>query len=316
MSLSFPNLLETIQKAKCITIFRHQHPDGDALGSQFGLKQWLQLNFPDKETAAIGMETSDQGSWPMMDKADDSFIRNSLAIVLDTANAERIDDQRFQTADTIIQIDHHPDPEKFGTLRFIYDDCAATCEILGDFMQQLPQYQMNGEIAALLYKGILTDTLCYRTSNTTAHTLATGAYLASFAVPIAALNRELFDQSFADFCFAGYIRNHVQVVCDHFAYVLLSIEELEKWHLSASKARSFIDEIGHVRDFGIWALFTQRKNEDGTIVYDGSLRSKSITINDLAAQFHGGGHPCAAGVSKLSSQEVDHLLKELSERAA
>lgn len=315
MSLAFPGLLEAIRQAKRITLFRHQHPDGDALGSQLGLKRWLQCNFPDKEVAAVGREISSQGNWPAMDVVSDAFVRDSLAVVLDTANAARIDDQRFQTAAKIIQIDHHPHPEPFGTIRFIYEDCAATCEILSDFMQGVPQYQMTAEIAEALYKGILTDTLCYGTSNTTAHTLAMGTYLAGFNLPIAALNRELFDQSVADFQFAGYVRSHVQILNSHMAYVLLSEEVLEKWHKTAAQARNFIDEIGHVRDFYIWALFTERTNEDGEVVYDGSLRSKSVTINDLATVFHGGGHPCASGVSNLSRSEVDHLLKELSKRA-
>lgn len=315
MSLSFDGLLEAIQAAETITLFRHQHPDCDALGAQFGLKQWLATNFPDKKVYALGYETSDQGHWPPADRATDTLIRDSLAIVLDTANAARVDDARFLQASGIIQIDHHPHPELFGQMHFIYDDCAATCEILSDFMQNLPQYRMTEEIAAFLYKGILTDTLCYRTSNTTAHTLAMGTYLAGFPISIPALNRELFDQSLADFRFAGYLRSKVQIENDHLAYVILKNDELENWRLTAAQARNFIDEIGHVREFAVWALFTETLHEDRKeYVYDGSLRSKSIVVNDLAAQFHGGGHPCAAGVSRLMKQEVVDLLKQLSAR--
>ena len=40
---------DAIKKYDVIIIHRHSNPDGDAMGSQIGLKRVLQVNFPDKK---------------------------------------------------------------------------------------------------------------------------------------------------------------------------------------------------------------------------------------------------------------------------
>ena len=55
--MNFEGLLETIERFDIITLYRHEHPDCDAAGSQFGLKEWLNVNFPQKKVYALGNET-------------------------------------------------------------------------------------------------------------------------------------------------------------------------------------------------------------------------------------------------------------------
>ena len=45
----FEAIIELIKKHDTIIIHRHSNPDGDALGSQIGLKHILKENFPEKE---------------------------------------------------------------------------------------------------------------------------------------------------------------------------------------------------------------------------------------------------------------------------
>ena len=49
-------MFELIEKYDVITIFRHVSPDSDALGSQFGLKQWIMDTYPNKQVFALGYE--------------------------------------------------------------------------------------------------------------------------------------------------------------------------------------------------------------------------------------------------------------------
>lgn len=65
-----------------------------------------------------------------------------------------------------------------------------------------------------------------------------------------------------------------------------------------------------IEDFKIWALFVQ--DEDGT--YEGSLRSRYHTINDVAESYGGGGHRLASGVSKLTLENVHEMIEILSKR--
>lgn len=313
MQMNFDGLIEAIQSFDTITIYRHEHPDCDAMGSQNGLAQWLKTNFPDKHIYRMGKDTTDQAPFPASDAVDDETVKKSLAIVLDTANQERVDDQRFASAAEIIKIDHHPDRDHFGDLCYVFPKAAATCEILTRFFKDNANtYHLSKDAVIYLYEGLLTDTLCFRTSNTTSHTLEAASYLAHYDIDIPGINRLLFDHSYHDYQFAGYVHNHVNWKEGEPAYLILDQKILKQYNMTAPKARNFIDELGHVKEFQIWAMFTQ--HDDGEPLYDGSLRAKTIVINDLAEKYHGGGHPNACGVKNLTESEIKALLSDLSKR--
>ena len=310
----FDGLFELINTSPIITIFRHVHPDCDAVGSQFGLINWIQENWPDKKVYALGLEYCQQGNcWPQSDSVKKEDLQNSLAFVLDTATQERIDDSSYRQAKAIVKIDHHPDLHPFGDHQYIFTDSASTCEILTTFFRQHPEQAISQKTAEYLYRGILTDTLSFHTSNTTGHSLETAGWLSQFDVRIPELYRELFDQSLEDFKFANMIRNSVQIREGRLAYRIVSMKEMNEWAMQAKDVKNFIEEFSSVREFEIYTIFIE-KLENGKTVYDGSLRSKHVTINDIAEEFHGGGHANACGVKGLSMAKVDALLDALYER--
>lgn len=311
--MNYDAFTDFLNASDTITVFRHEHPDCDALGSQWGLVTWLKDNYPAKKIYALGSETTDQAVFPESDVVNDDVIAKSLAVVLDTGNQERIDDQRYAKASKIVKIDHHPNVEPFGNIVLVNTKAAAVCEILADYFQVRTDCQLSSKAAEYLYKGLLTDTLCYATSNTTPHTLEMGAFIASHGINIPAINRELFDQDAASFRFASFVRSHIQTIGGRVAYVIISLEDQEKMHISASSARNFITELGHVKDFAAWCMFTE-KLEDGKRLYDGSLRSKTIVLNDLAADYNGGGHPNASGVKNLDEKMIKTLLERIFSR--
>lgn len=308
--MDFSALTKAIEEADSITIFRHIHPDCDAFGSQFGLKSWISENYPDKKVYACGSEPVSQGIWPQNDACSDEIIQNSLAIVTDTATAARADDQRFLQAKKIIKIDHHPQTDPYGDLQYVDPKAASASEILAAYFRSTGKH-VSSETAAYLYKGILTDTLRFSTSNTTSDTLGAAAWLSTFGIDIPALNRELFDLDMKEFHLAAVIRAKVKPEPSGFAWLILSNEELKELGFSGSDARGHIDEIGHVRDFKVWAMFTETEDH----YYDGSLRSKKAAVNTIAAQYGGGGHKNAAGVKHLSSMDLDEIKGKLNQAA-
>jgi len=302
-------ILELIAQYDVITIFRHEHPDCDALGSQFGLKTWIEDNFPHKSVYALGYETTDQAEFPKSDVICDEVIEKSLALVVDTANAARVDDERFEKAEYIVKIDHHPNREPFGNEMFVDDGAAAVCEILTYVLTQNEEYALSEKAAMYLYRGLLTDTLCFRTSNTTADTLYAASILAKENIAIPEINRELFDDDYETFRFCNFIRENVKLE-GKTAYEVITLEDQKKWNISGSAARNYIDQLGHVKEFMIWALFTE-KEEDGKVLYDGSLRSKYAPVNEAAMRYGGGGHKNAAGVKNLTDETLSTLIEEL-----
>ncbi len=310
MTFDFGNLLDCIKEYKTITIFRHEHPDCDAMGSQYGLYTWLRQNFPGKNIYALGNETCTQSKFPTSDSIPTKTIKESLAIVLDTANAERTDDQRFSQAKMVIKIDHHPNREPFGNMCVVFDTAAAACEILAQFFWDNSEvYSVSRETAEYLYKGLLTDTLCFRTTNTTSHTLSVASYLATKDIDIPALNRELFDTDLKIFQFGAYLRSHVVITDAGLAYCIVTKEELVKNAIRAGDARNCIDELGHVKQFKAWAVFTQHEN--GEEVYDASIRSKETAINTVAEKYGGGGHKNASGIKNIPADKLETLILDL-----
>ena len=309
--MCFHTLTERIESADVITVFRHAHPDCDALGSQNAMKTWIQNRYPQKQVYALGYETSSQGEFPASDTVSDEVIRNSLAIVLDTSNKERIDDARWQTAKDIVKVDHHPDFDRYASFQIVKPDYAAVCEILTEYFMEEGPEDVSLLTAEYLYMGLLTDTLCFRTNNTTSHTLQMASWLAGREIDIPFINRCLFDQSYTEYRFDTFLRENAVIVNRRLAYAVVTKEQADAWQIRPADARNHIDTFGHVKEFQVWAIFTERSDEPG--VYDGSLRSKEIAVNDIARQYRGGGHRNAAGVKGLSEEEISKLIKELDE---
>ena len=81
----FEQILQAIKSVDRVIIHRHSRPDGDAMGSQIGLRELLRHNYPEKEVLAVGDSTGFFGfmEGSAMDEVADEAYENALAIVLD-----------------------------------------------------------------------------------------------------------------------------------------------------------------------------------------------------------------------------------------
>jgi nanoRNase/pAp phosphatase (c-di-AMP/oligoRNAs hydrolase) len=116
-------IINEIKDHKRISLFFHEFPDGDALGSVYGFKAYLEVIFPEKDVRIVGIEQVDKGNLKdifidtkLSIPATTEFISNSLAIVFDTANKERIYQKSAHLAKKVIKIDHHYNGEKYGEI--------------------------------------------------------------------------------------------------------------------------------------------------------------------------------------------------------
>ena len=110
----FEEILEKIKQYDKIVIHRHSSPDGDALGSQIGMKCLLRENFPNKEIYAVGDGAKRYAfmDGSVMDEVEDSFFDGALSIILDCGSAWLISDERYKTAAATVRFDHHIYSEK------------------------------------------------------------------------------------------------------------------------------------------------------------------------------------------------------------
>ena len=126
----FEKILSLIEKYDTVIIHRHSNPDGDALGSQIGLKNIITENYPDKMVYVVGdgsvrygfMEDSE------MDVISDETYNGALAIILDTSAKALISDDRYTLAEATARMDHHIFCEEIAEVEVTdtsYESCCG-----------------------------------------------------------------------------------------------------------------------------------------------------------------------------------------------
>lgn len=304
-------LLSLVHDFDIITIFRHQIADHDALGSQFALKEYLQTIYPDKKIYALGNSVGACAKlFPQIDECSDEEVKNSIAIVLDSANTNRVDDERFKTAKCVVKIDHHIVVEEYGDYALVDIKAAATCEILTFLFKEMGN-KITPLCAKYLYYGLTADSLNFTTTNTTSNTLLAGAYLVECGVNPSEVRRDTSGMSRKEFEYLNYIRSHVQVH-GKVAYTIIDRDVYEKFGLSYTQAKEKVFALADVDDFEVWCLFSEDEVKTEK-VYNGSLRSKLVPINKVANLYGGGGHKNACGVKNLTFDKIKELVNDLNQ---
>ena len=93
------NIIKLIKKYNTIIIHGHQHPDGDCLGSQMGLRDIILNTYPNKTVYVVGEESEYISFLGKPDTIVDDVFKGALSIVVDLANSERASDDRYKLAD-------------------------------------------------------------------------------------------------------------------------------------------------------------------------------------------------------------------------
>ena len=302
-------LLEKIKEYKNICIYRHIRPDGDAVFSQFAMYQFIKDNFKDKKVEICGLLEYDL--LPYSKEIDDEFVKKSLVLVVDTASCGRVDDLSYENGDYIIKIDHHPETDPYGDLNIVDDLCSSTAELISKIFlsKDFKGYTLSKNVCMYLYAGILTDSNCFSTSNTTSDTLKCAAQLSEIGkFDISALNNYLFDSTLAKFKSVSNFRTKL-TVNKGVGYIIADKDMLSILKMDTNDAKNSIDEFNHIKGLKIWAVFAYNLT---TGLYDASIRSnKKYTINTICTKFNGGGHKNACGVKNLTLKQCKELIKEL-----
>ena len=307
-------MIQAIEKSDIITVFRHVNPDSDALGSQWALVWWIQQHYPEKQVYACGFFDRAKGlPYPAPDSVSDEVIKASVAIVLDTANIERIDDMRYELAHTIIRIDHHPKTSEFGDIEWIDTTSPATCQMLASWFRSMSPIPLSKKVAQALMAGITSDTVRFSINKVNQETFEIAAYLLSSGIDLTQINNTLFSVSLDEFKFINHLRYHAKVLDCGLGYAMVDLDTCARFNIHPNIAKEFIYALADVDFFKVWAIFIEIE-VDGKTYYNGSLRSRSTPINDIAMQYGGGGHPLAAAVRHVTKEQTEQILQQCCAR--
>lgn len=306
--------LSVVKDYETIIVFRHINPDNDALGSQWATVSFLRLLFPKKQILGAGLHQIVKGiDYPASDHIEDYQFSEALGIICDTANHERVDDQRYSLCKSIIRIDHHPIHDLFGDLLLINEQASSTCEILTLMFKHIYIDPLPNQVAQCLMAGILSDTIMFSIPSVSSKTFQAASYLAQSDIKLSEIHASLFHYSEDEFVFINELRSNIKRSPCGLAYVLVNRTMLEKHNMHPNKAKEYIFALSQVKEFKVWAIFIEIEVE-GKSLYNGSLRSQSVVVNSIANRYNGGGHPLAAAVKHLTLFQVSELIEECCEK--
>lgn len=308
------NFLEKIKKYQKIIIHRHKSPDGDALGSQYGLFTFLKINFPAKK---IMLAHEDDLNWlssffKKEKNPAESDFKDALIIVCDTANKERIANSNYQSGKEIIKIDHHPEKDNYGAkLKYVAQNRSSCSEIIFDLIDNLKEKQnlkVNSTIANYLFLGILTDTgrFAYPSVNGDTFRVLSQIYqIKGFKAEN--IYKLLNTSTEKDLKYRAYVINHYKQK-NGFAIFVSKKNLAKKFNLNSEEITHFVSTlmISKNTNIALYALYNRKEK-----IFRISLRSKEVAINKIAEKYGGGGHKLASGVRIKNKKDLSHLIKEL-----
>jgi phosphoesterase RecJ-like protein len=285
-----------------IAVIGHARPDGDCIGSQVALVRVLQalgheavcVN-TDPVPRRLAFLTPGMGFLRMDEAARDPA--GDAAIFVDCADHARAGERlraRFPTPAG--NIDHHISNTGYAAVNIVDSASAATCEILAGlfFDRGLP---VDPQTAQALYTGILTDTGQFRFPSTSRRTFLLAAELMAHGAKPTEAGFELYErETTGKLRLLQHFLASLAVECEGRACIgVLPTGVFQATGSTAEDTEGLVDYARSIDGVDVGVLIEERP--DGTV--KASLRAKNpvYRLDRIAAQFGGGGHACAAGLS-------------------
>ncbi|MBR2997891.1 MAG: bifunctional oligoribonuclease/PAP phosphatase NrnA [Bacilli bacterium] len=309
MSKKFDEIYNKIKEFDKIVIARHIGADIDALGSTLGLKEIIMNTFPKKKVSVVGAYSSVFKYMGKMDKLDEKETKDSLLIILDTPNVNRIDGiANVKDFKYVIKIDHHPEMEHFEDLGYVDSDASSVCQILIELVNAT-DLEMNKEAAEKIFMGVVTDTNRFMYDYTTPKTFKLiGKLIEDYDLEIKPLYDTLYKRNLVDVRFFGYVAEHLNVTSNGLGYIIIDDETIQKFGGDTALTGNIIGNFNNINEVLVWVFFTEDKKNNLIKV---NARSRGPIINTSLEKFGGGGHIYASGARLTDKDDIDKIINEL-----
>lgn len=315
-------VLERIREDSRFVLAAHERPDGDALGSLVGMQGLLSALGKDSVMfiAADDLPLPLEYRFFVLDgliQAPPADVAERTVVFLDCGNIDRNSASVLHDGKHLLNIDHHHDNTRFGTLDHVVSDASCTAEIVWDLMRSL-EIGPTPVVAEALYVGLITDTgrFMYENTGPRAHEMA--ADLIGAGVDVQAVYRRLYEEmpegKLALLALAlSQIRRFDS---GELTLAALSAEDFRKAAAEESYSEGIIDHLRAVQGTKVAALVRELSSGERKGQRKVSLRATDddVDVSMIARGQGGGGHRRAAGFS--TTLELDELISFLRQALA
>jgi phosphoesterase RecJ-like protein len=308
-------VLERIREDSRFVLAAHERPDGDALGSLVGMQGLLSalgkdsLMFIAPDDLPLPLEYRFFALEGMI-QTPPADVSERTVVFLDCGNIDRNSAASvLHDGKHLLNIDHHHDNTRFGTLDYVVPDASCTAEIVWDLMRGLG-VAPTPAVAQALYVGLITDTgrFMYENTGPRAHEMA--ADLIGAGVDVQAVYRRLFEETpegkIALLALGlGQMRRFDS---GELTLSALSAEDFAKAGAEESYSEGIIDHLRAVQGTKLAALIRELSSGERKGQHKVSLRATDdeVDVSMIARAQGGGGHRRAAGFS--TTLELDELI--------
>jgi phosphoesterase RecJ-like protein len=315
-------VLERIGEDERFVLAAHENPDGDALGSLVAMQGLLSALGKDSVMYISPHDLPLPREYRFF--ALDGLIRQPPAdiaertvVFLDCGNIDRNSASVLRDGAHLLNIDHHHDNTRFGTLNHIVPEASCTAEIVWDLMHGL-DVRPTPAVAEALYIGLITDTgrFMYENTGPRAHVMA--AELIEAGIDVAGVYRRLYEGvPLGKLTLLGLALAQLQRFdAGELTIATLSAEDFDRADAEESYSEGIIDQLRALEGAKVAVLVRELSSGERKGQHKVSLRATDddVDVSIIARAQGGGGHRRAAGFS--TTLEADELIAFLREALA
>lgn len=304
MPLDWSPFVEFVRTPSRFVLLTHVRPDGDALGSQFGMADLL-AQLGKSARVVIGSRLPDRYLFMDPDKrierfgpGNDCFDWAEAIIVLDTGAWSQLGEcgkaMQLKNVPKFV-VDHHLTQDELGATRHVDASAEATGRLVMEAFDAFGKTP-SPAAASALFIALAMDTGWFHHSNTRADTFALAARLVTAGANAYEIYELLYERNtLGRVRLLGRVLDRMQAVQE--GRVVFTEVYLSDYPATGSVPADTEDFVQHTRgvegaEVGILLI----EQIDGSVKVSFRSREK-VNVAAVAATFGGGGHARASGAT-------------------
>ncbi|HEX3433094.1 MAG TPA: DHH family phosphoesterase [Solirubrobacteraceae bacterium] len=308
------SVLASIREDSRFALATHEHPDGDALGSLVAMQELLTVLGKD----SVMYVSPDDLPLPaeyqvfVLDAAIHApppDIAERTVVFLDCGNIDRNSAGVLRDGAKLLNIDHHHDNTRFGTVNHVVADASCTAEIVWDLMHGL-DVAPTPVAAQAMYIGLITDTGRFMYENTGPRAHLMGAELIEAGVDVAEVYHHLYEEMPPEkLALMTLALGQLQRFDGgELTLTALTAGDFERTEAEEHYSEGVVDQLRALRGTKVAVLVREVLSGERRGQRKVSLRAtdEDVDVSLIARAQGGGGHRRAAGFS--SPLELDELI--------